>query len=214
MLKYHWIRWCLFLVLGLSITGCSGRLAKHDMQLFWVAPPVTTQKSAPAMLPVILGIARPTAEPGFATRRMTYRDEQGLIHYYAHHQWLAEPAQMIALHAHQSLEQAKMVTQVVTSSHSAALSDVELELHLLYLYQDFTTQPSTLRLGLKVRLIDKKTRHILGGRTWLREKEAGNDAKSGAQSFHQMLTEIDEELPDYCYRILSVPDGALSSLSG
>jgi len=117
-----------------------------------------TTPSAPTLV-----VDTPRAAAGFDTRNIAYVRRAHEIEYFAVHQWVDTPAQMLAPLIAQALQRSGSLRSVALAP-TAAVGQFRLETELVRLQQDFTRNPSRAHLTLRVLLVDASTRQALAWR--------------------------------------------------
>lgn len=128
--------------------------------------------------------ARPTARPtllvnpphavaGFDSPRIVYLRETHRLEYFANSQWVDPPARMLGPLLVAAIEKTGAFAAVVLVP-GAADGALRLDSEIIRLQHDFQTSPSRVRFGLRVTLVDDKTRQVLS----LQEFEAVEPASS------------------------------------
>jgi cholesterol transport system auxiliary component len=186
-------------LLGLSlVAACVGPQGRS-------AEPVTTftleasfpAKAAPAGAPTLL-VAAPQARPGFDTERMAYVRSPNQLEYYARHRWIDAPARMLAPLTVQALESTGAFAAVVQAP-TVARAKWRLETEIVRLQQDFLTQPSRVRLVLRVQLIEVASQRPLAAREFATTVvAASDDARGGAQAANQAVSQLLPQLAQWC----------------
>jgi len=105
----------------------------------------------------------PEARPAVDTMQMAYATRPHQLAYYAHNQWAETPPQMLQPLLLRTLE-ATGAFHAVVSPPAAGMSVLALRTEVSELVQDHTQEPPVLRLALRVRLTDERTRNVLGTR--------------------------------------------------
>lgn len=145
-------------------------------------------------------VSLPAAAPGFNTTRMIFVNEAHVLEHYAYNQWADTPAKMLLPLLLHSLERSSQFAEVVAAPSPVA-GKHRLDTEILRLQQEFSTQPSQIRLVVRVRLIKLDTRKVIGSKLFDVVAEAsGNDAKSGAaaanRAVEQLLDGVTEFISD------------------
>lgn len=193
----------VFLAAGSALlTACTGTLLPKPTQ-----PPARFTLDGGASVPAarmaaagapVLTVDVLRAAPGYDSRRMVYLRRPQELEAFAFNEWVATPAQMLTpllVHALQNIG----TFRVVLASPTAAATDWRLETELLRLHQDFTQQPSRVRLTARAVLMDGVTRQA---RAW-REFDfsvvvAGDDPVSGAQAAQAAAQQMVMAVATFC----------------
>ena len=134
-------------------------------------PPLTSSllDAVPADVPhraassLTLVVFPPQARPAIDTTQMAYAMKVHQLAYYARNQWAETPPEMLQPLLVRTLE-ATGAFHAVVAPPGAAASGLALRTDIAELVQDFTQDPPVLRLALRVRLNDERTRTVLGTR--------------------------------------------------
>lgn len=191
------------LAVGLPlVVACSGTLLPKPAQ-----PPArfTLESAAPAAtLPTptagapTLTVDLPRAAPGHDSRRMLYRRSPQAMESFAFHEWVEPPARMLAPLLVRALQDSGAFGAVLLAP-SAAAGAWRLETESLQLQQDFTRQPSRVRLALRAVLLDSATRHVLAWRTFEVQVEAtSDDPVAGAVAAQAAAQQLSLAVAAFC----------------
>ncbi|HCO43514.1 ABC-type transport auxiliary lipoprotein family protein [Immundisolibacter sp.] len=154
----------------------------------------------PAALPAqaTLQVALPTVAPGYAGAAIAYRTAPHELRYYARQRWVDRPARLLQQALLDGL--AAGGAQVMAPG-SGARPDYRLLSNLVQLEQDFTTQPSRVRMTLRVQLVDVNQRRLLGGHTLrLEQVAASDDPAGGVAAANVLLQQAVQEVAEFCRR--------------
>jgi len=99
----------------------------------------------------------------YDTTQMAYTSKPYQIEYFIHHEWGATPAQMLLPLLGSTLEGTGYFSAILTPPYTGSYT-YALRTQILELVQDFTTEPATLRLALRVDLIDGKSNQPIASR--------------------------------------------------
>jgi len=183
------------LVLLAACVGPQGKQADTATYLLSAALPA---KSVSAKSAVTLLVTPTRAHPGFDTPRMAYVREANRIEYYAYHRWVEAPARMLTPLIAQALESGDAFGAVVQSPASVR-ANLRLDTDLVSLMQDFTQQPSRVRLALRAQLVDAGSGAVIATRTFEANVSATAEAaQGGAEAANRAAVEILSMLRDWC----------------
>jgi cholesterol transport system auxiliary component len=99
---------------------------------------------------------------------------------FAHSVWVDTPARMLAPLLVKQLQHSGQFRAVLLAP-SAAKAGLRLNTTILQLQQDFLQQPSVVRFGLQLTLMDNTTREVLASRTLeVVQGASSEDAAGGA----------------------------------
>src|SRR5512139_3345345 len=174
----------------LAVAGCS-LLSPANIEtrkaLLSEMPPVPAQRKATA---ATLLVFPPETKSVYDTTQMAYMTQPYQVAYYTRHEWGATPSQMLQPLLVKTLENTRYFSAVLTPPYSGTYT-YALRTQILELVQDFTAEPPTLQLSLRLQLSDDASGRVLATREIslrepLRQKtsdagvEAANDAAARA----------------------------------
>jgi cholesterol transport system auxiliary component len=151
------------------------------------------QGSAPSalrlatMAPVLL-VAQPSAAPGYESTRMLFQRQPQQLEAFAFHEWVEPPARLLAPLMVQAL-QATGAFRAVLLAPTSGTGALRLETEVVRLQQDFSAQPSTVRLTLRAVLIDAGTRRVLASQLFDATAAAARDDPVAGVAAAQPLTQ-------------------------
>ncbi len=144
-------------------------------------------------LPSLL-VSLPQPAPGFESQQMAYEQVPHELRYFATSQWVDSPARMLAPLIIQTLETSDAwgsVTQLPT----VIRGDYRLDISQVALIQEFTQQPSRIRLTLRGQLVTVYDPRVIGTRSFeFREGALSEDAYGGVQAAHKAVRRMLGEL--------------------
>ena len=186
-------------VLAMLMAGCT------ELQPPRVESPalylLDAQLVAAARLPqrdLVLAVNPPSARPGFDTPQMAYVRQLHKLDYFVKNRWADTPSHMLAPLLAQALEQAGSFRAVVRTTGPVP-ADLRLDTELIRLQQDFTTQPSRVKLTLRAQLYDVKGRKLLAVAEFDEaENAASDDAYGGVIAANRALARVLGQLTDFC----------------
>ncbi|OFZ70878.1 MAG: hypothetical protein A2Z01_11020 [Betaproteobacteria bacterium RBG_16_58_11] len=185
----------LCLVLLAACVGPQGKQADTATYLLSAALPA---KSVSAKSALTLLVTPTRAHPGFDTPRMAYVREANRIEYYAYHRWVETPARMLTPLIAQALEAGGAFGAVVQSPASVR-ANLRLDTELVSLMQDFTQQPSRVRLVVRAQLVDAGSGAVIATRTFeVHTSATAEAAHGGAEAANRATAEILSKLGDWC----------------
>jgi len=143
-------------------------------------------------------VAVPRAAPGHDGKRMVYLRRPLELEAFAFHEWVDPPAQMLAPLIVRSLQDSGAFSAVLLAP-SAASGAMRLETELIRLQQDFSTQPSHVRLTLRAVLLDTGTRQVIAWREFDESVAATtDDPTAGVAAAHQATQRVLAALASFC----------------
>jgi cholesterol transport system auxiliary component len=117
-------------------------------------PPGKTHAATLLVLP-------PETSAVYDTTQMAYEIRPHEIAYFGRTEWGEKPSQMIHRLVVQTIENAHCVATVVTPPFTGPYTH-SLRTEILALQQDFTSQPATLQLTLRVQLTSVAANQVIG----------------------------------------------------
>lgn len=186
-------------LIGLVLmAGCVGPQGKQQEAATYLLSAALPAKSASAKSAFTLLVTPARAHPGFDTPRMAYVREANRIEYYAYHRWVETPARMLTPLIAQALESSGAFGAVVQSPASVR-ANLRLDTELVSLMQDFTQQPSRVRLIVRAQLVDAGSGAVIATRTFEAQASAPAEAAhGGAEAANRATAEILSKLRDWC----------------
>lgn len=106
----------------------------------------------------------PAINPVYDTVQMAYRIRPHQVDYFSQHQWGASPAQMLQPLLARTLENTHYFSAVLTPPYFGPYS-YALRTEVLEITQDFTSDPATLHLSLRVQLADGASNRIISSQS-------------------------------------------------
>ena len=150
-------------------------------------------KQAPVLI-----VTTPSAHGGYDSYRIAYMQQAYGLRYYTRSRWADKPASMLAPLLADALQSTGRFQALYTTPGTLA-ADYRLDTELVRLYQDFTVQPSVVRLTLRARLIDLQTQHVIATRQFdLTEVAATDDTYGGVVAVNKAVTRLLNELAQFC----------------
>jgi cholesterol transport system auxiliary component len=145
-----------------------------------------------------LVVAELRSRPGYDTPRMAYVKRDYTLDHYANSQWADTPARML---------QPLLVSALETTGHYNAVlrapapvaAGLRLDTEIVRFEQVFITQPSHIRITLRVLLTDTYKGQVLGQREFDTDVPSpGDDAYGGVRALNQALTPLLKDITAYC----------------
>lgn len=181
------------------LVGCAGlpTAQVQSANLFMLeAQPVATTSRAKRDL--VLEVAGPRARPGFDTAQMAYMQRPYELDYFATSRWADTPSRMLAPLFAQALEQSGAF-KAVLQAPSIVPADLQLNLELVRLQQDFRARPNRVELTVQAQLIDVRGRRVLATRIFDEiEPVSSDDAYGGVTSANVALQRLLQQVVDFC----------------
>lgn len=141
-----------------------------------------------------LRVGTPGSAPGFGTSRMAYINAPPRLDYFAHHAWIDAPARMLETLLVTRLVHAGMFGAVLSGAQEVR-TELRLDSELQRLVQNFDESGSTVRLEIRVVLIDTASRSLAGSRTFsYTESAVENNPLAGVAAANQAAGRFIEDL--------------------
>lgn len=190
-----------------GLLGCSASLlpkppaAAARYTLDAAAPPSPSPSAASVQVaanaPVLL-VAQPSAAPGYDSARMLYQRQPQQLEAFAFHEWVEPPARLLVPLMLRALQDTQAFRAVLLAP-SAGSGALRLETEVVRLQQDFTVQPSSVRLTLRAVLIDVATRRVLASQVFdATAKVDRDDPVAGVAAAQQVAQRVLAELAVAC----------------
>jgi cholesterol transport system auxiliary component len=176
------VRLSILAVLLAATSGCllprAESRAVHTYQLSPDARHSEGENRQANMTGPTLLVSLPQPDPGFDTQRMVYVKRRYELEYYSVNQWADTPARMLTPLLVQALARNGSWKAVVPVPASIQ-GDYRLDTDGLVLQQEFLQQPSRVRLGIRMQLVDLRESRVVGSRTLETVEEASSDDAYG-----------------------------------
>jgi len=186
---------CLALLSGCAVLPGSQpvRIDKYVLEY----NPVESAPGSESELPVMI-ITVPRAHGGYDTSRIAYREQQFGLRYYSKSRWADTPARMLAPLLAEAMTDTGEFRALSVSPGSLS-ARYRLDSELIHFYQDFTVQPSELRIMLRAQLVNVIDNQVLASRLFdVREAASSEDAYGGVQAANRASGRLLEELAQFC----------------
>lgn len=151
----------------------------------------------PVDLPVMI-ITVPRTHSGYNTTKIAYRKQLFGLSYYAKSRWADTPGRMLAPLVAEAMNNAGAF-QAQYASPGALSASYRLDSELIDFYQDFTVQPSQMRITLRAQLVSLQDNRVLATQLFdVRETAASEDAYGGVQAANRAIAALLVQLADFC----------------
>ncbi len=161
------------------------------------APPPTRRSSGKTLLVTV-----PKAAPGFDSNRIAYTREPLKLDYYSNSVWSDTPPKMLLPILVRSFEGTGAFKAVV-SPPSPALADMRVDVDVIRLQQEFMTQPSQVRLTVRIKVVNMKSGHVLGTQVFeVVEPAPSEDAYGAARAANAAVQQIVTDMIPFALRYL------------
>jgi cholesterol transport system auxiliary component len=145
------------------------------------------------------------AASGYDSTRMVYTRHPHQLEHFARNEWADTPARMLApwlvevLSDELARDAAVGAVGAVLLAPSSAISEYALDTDLIRLQQDFSVQPSQVRLTVRVALIHTTTRRVLGVREFDASQAAEtDDPRGGVQAAQVVSGRVLQQVAKFC----------------
>jgi cholesterol transport system auxiliary component len=136
--------------------------------------------------------------PAYNTTAIAYTPQPYQLAYFAKNRWVATPAQMLQPLILQTLQNTHYFAAVIPASVNSHYDRV-LHIELLQLQQDFTQQPSVIRLTLQAQLVNAVTNQVIASKQiTVIEPTTQNDPYSGVLAANNAVAKALQALIDFC----------------
>ena len=168
----------------LLCSGCSGLLPSplppdsiYLLESGAAPQPVYTPRSD-----AVLAVSLPRARAGFDTAQMVWVQQAHGLRVYSRSRWADTPSHLLAPLISQAVVRSGAFHAVVQAPSSVSAL-LRLDTELIRLQQDFSVQPSRVRLTLAAQLIDQGARRVLAAEEFDETENASSeDAYGGVRA--------------------------------
>jgi len=189
----------LVIMATLLLQGCGVFPSRESepIHTFTLNPsfPPQIQSAAPGKATLLVNL--PRAQSGFNTTRMAYVTRNHELHYFTVNEWAGTPAEMLhplLVKAFEETNQWKAVVQMP----SPVRGDYQLVSENLLLQQEFTQEPSRVRIHLRFQLIRLHDFHVVGTREFtVLENAKSDDPYGGVQAANAAAERLLKHVSDW-----------------
>jgi cholesterol transport system auxiliary component len=195
----NWIARTVCMLLALAVSGClPTRTESPPIHTFRLSLDSERTEARPADINgPILFISMPLAEPGYETTKMVYLKRPYELERYAVNQWADTPARMFASLMSERLSRTGSWRAVVPPSGSIR-GDFRLDTYGFSLQQEFSQDPSRVRISVRAQLIDTREGRIVGTRAFETVENApSGDAYGGVMAANQAVAALLDEMASW-----------------
>lgn len=195
--------WVLVLI---TLVGCSvlkpPRVADVKTYVFEpVIAPAPATPAQPAIDNAVIVVAEPRSQAGYATTRMAYMKRDYALDYFANSQWADTPARMLQPLLVAALEATGRYAAVLRAPAGIA-GALRVDTEVVHVEQLFVTQPSRMRIALRVQVINPQRGQVLGTRLFDVNADAPtDDAYGGVRAANQMLAPLLKDVAAFCVEL-------------
>jgi cholesterol transport system auxiliary component len=188
-------------VFVLAIVGCSlgpreisaPRTYFLNPEIFWTNPHASRERPSHS----VLLVTQPKAQAGFDTARMAYLLRPYEVSYYGYNQWADTPARMLQRVMVENFDKTGQWSAVLQSPGAIPVQ-YRLDCDNLVLEQQFFSNPSRVRLGLRAQIIESKTQSILSTRSFeLFEPALTDDPYGGVVAANHASAKLITEMAEW-----------------
>jgi cholesterol transport system auxiliary component len=159
-------------------------------------PSVAIQKTRRTTLIIM----QPEANSIYNTTRMVYTIKPYQVAYFAKNRWAASPGKMLQQLMIQTLQNTHYFKAVIAPPFSG-MYDYILNTQLFELQQDFTHNPSVIRLRLNAQLIQSGTNRIIATKQFtVIEPAPQNTPYGGVIAANRAVSELLRQLVNFCVK--------------
>lgn len=184
---------CLLSLAACSLLPSAEPVVIHRYTLDRPPPDKRFDPGGPAIL-----VAAVRARPGSASRQIMYRRGPSEAGYYTRSRWLAPPADMLQPLVVDALEGTARFRAVAQPGDTIA-ADLRLDLELVELYHDVSSDPGSVQLRVRARLQRMAPPAILATKQFAYAAPVvANNAASAVDAVDSLLDELLREVAQFC----------------
>lgn len=184
---------------ALTVVGClPSRQESPPVHLYRLSLDLSRTEARPASSqgPLLL-VSAPLAEPGYETTGMVYLKRPYELEYFAVNQWADQPARMFASLVVESISRTGHWRAVVPLP-SSVRGDFRLDSSGFALQQEFTQEPSLVRVAVRAQLLDLKESRVVGTRSFETVESApSEDAYGGVLAANRAVGRLLDDMASW-----------------
>jgi cholesterol transport system auxiliary component len=139
----------------------------------------------------------PETMPAYATTQMAYSTQAYQIAYFSKNEWAETPSQMIQPLIVKTLRSTHYFSEVLSPPYFGRHT-FELHVEILELKQDFTSEPATLRLAMRISLSRGATNQIVATKELsVREPMSERNPYAGVVAANEAMAKLLRELAKF-----------------
>ena len=147
-------------------------------------------------LPVLI-VTTPRAHGGYDTHRIAYMKQEYGLRYFTRSRWADTPARMLAPLLADAIQATGQYQSLYAVPGSIA-ADYRLDTELIRFHQDFTQQPSVVRITLRAQLIDlRESRVVATKQADIIESATTDDSYGGVVAANKAIGQLLDELAQF-----------------
>jgi cholesterol transport system auxiliary component len=185
-----------FVLLTLTVAGClPTRQESPPAHTYRLSLDLERSEARPSNSqgPILL-ISAPLAEPGYETTGMVYLKRPYELERYALNQWADQPARMFASLLVSAINRTGYWRAVVPLP-SSVRGDFRLDSYGFTLQQEFTQDPSLVRVTVRAQLLDLKELRVVGTRSFETvENASSEDAYGGVLAANRAVARLLDDM--------------------
>lgn len=195
----------------ITLVACSVLKPPHlaDVKTYVFEPMIAPAPATPARQATrnaVIVVAEPRSQAGYATVRMAYMKRDYALDYFANSQWADTPARMLQPLLVAALEATGHYAAVLRAP-AAVAAGLRVDTEVVHMEQVFVTQPSRMRIAVRVQLIDPQRGQVLGTRLFdVNAAAPTDDAYGGVRAANQMLTPLLKDVAAFCVSLSNAVD--------
>lgn len=192
------------IIAGLTLTACTlspsnpvPALTVYSLQTSSVAQ---INDHAEASTDLSLLIVDPTTAPGYQTADIIYVNDPPALQHFSKSRWVAPPANLLVPVIAQTIHNQAYFSYVITPPYHYP-ADYVLNIHLLELQQDFTQQPSIVRLSMQVDLVSYDKQTLIASQIVTHAASAKQEnAYGGVMTASELAERMAEDISEFVIR--------------
>jgi cholesterol transport system auxiliary component len=186
------------MLLALALGGCTALgLPRTEAPRLFILEPALDPAAERSEGAQAIQVSAPAARPGCDAARMAYVTRPYEIQFFAHHEWVAPPAQMLAPVLVETLERTGNLRPV--QSPVDVVPTLRLDTEIIALQQEFTVKPSRTRFTLRAELVDVTRHRIVDAREFESVEAApSDDPYGGVVAANHAVARALGELAKWC----------------
>lgn len=196
----------LALLLILLTTACSLGLPKEgDVRTYYVLQDEQLGEAEPAdeRFPLNLIVRDVISSSFVSSQRMVFGQDANTRGYYRFAFWVEAPTRALSSIIATRLQATEMFNSVVREG-SGTLGDVQLNADLMQFYHDVSAQPGSVKMQLRVELVDLRRREVIGAKMFrVSVPVESYDAEGAADAFNAAVTQVVNDLVGWVAKALA-----------
>jgi cholesterol transport system auxiliary component len=147
--------------------------------------------------PATLLVLDPETIPAYATTQMVYSTQAYQIAYFTKNEWAETPSQMIQPLIVQTLRDTHYFNDVLSPPYFGHHT-FELRIEILELKQDFTSEPATLQLAMRISLSRDAANQVFATKELsVSQPMSGRNPYAGVVAANESMTKLLRELAKF-----------------